>query len=107
MAQRTLITEEVSCPPGLIGEVEVLKGNVAKWTSFSRKSGNIMATKFFFIYWSKHTLEASMLHGGIEDKGGDCLQTLTLGVSKDQEFNVSFFVARLSLQTFTYAPLKI
>lgn len=61
----------------------------------------------FFIYWSKHTLEASMLHGGIEDKGGDCLQTLTLGVSKDQEFNVSFFVARLSLQTFTYAPLKI
>lgn len=107
MAQRrTLITGEVSCPPELIGEVEVLKGNVAKWTSFSRKSGNTMATKFF-IYCSKHSLEAGMLHGGIEDKGGDCLQTVTLELSKDQEFNVSFFVARLNLQTFTYALLKI
>lgn len=67
---------EVSYPPELIGEVEVLKGNVAKWTSFSRKSGNIMATKFF-IYCSKHRLEASVLHGGVEDKGGDCLQTVT------------------------------
>lgn len=59
-----------------------------------------MATKFF-IYCSEHSLEASILHGGVEDKGGDCLQTITLEVSKDQEFNVPFFVARLSLQTFT------
>lgn len=48
-----------------------------------------------------------MLHGGIEDKGGDALQTVTLEVSKDQEFIIPFFIARLSLQTFTYALLKI
>lgn len=65
-----------------------------------------MATKFF-IYCSKYSLEASMLHGGIGDKSGDCLQTVTLEVSMKKEFNVPFFIARLSLQTFTYALLKI